>query len=362
VKFNFLNPATRTVRILEHIVFWCAALLLFTFIYGRISSNFYGAFIFQLFTLPIYLLATYFTLYLIIPKYLLTKKYKKLLIAAYYLILGSAYLEILLTIYLLVIPPAFLTIKNMGPLKATSLDIYMRLIGIYAVVFFASIIKLIKNWYNIQTRNQELQKEKLEAELNFLKSQVHPHFLFNTLNNLYALTLKKSEKSPEIVLKLSEILDYMLYESKEGNTILDKEIKLIKNYITLEELRFGNRLKINIDINGNTTRLKIAPLILFPFVENSFKHGVSKTNESAEIEIKINVEENILLFEVKNSKPKSIIKNEVQKGNGIGLQNITKRLNLLYKDSHWLEIKDTSESYYVKLKIDLREKMFEENL
>ena len=362
MKFNFLNPASHIVRILEHLIFWCAVLLLFTFIYGRINNNFYGAFIFQLFTLPIYLLATYFTLYLIIPRYLLTKRYKELFVTVYYLILGSAYLEILLTIYLLVIPPDFLTIKNMGPIKATILDVYMRLIGIYAVVFFASIVKLIKNWYNIQTRNKELQKEKLEAELNFLKSQVHPHFLFNTLNNLYALTLKKSEKSPEIVLKLSEILDYMLYESKEEKTTLEKEIQLIKNYISLEELRFGKRLRITLDIDGNITRLKIAPLILFPFIENSFKHGVSKTNESAEIEIKINLEENLLLFEVKNSKPKSIINDTEQKGNGIGLQNITKRLNLLYKDSHWLEIKERTESYYVKLKIDLREKKPEEKL
>ena len=353
MKVNFLNPASLTIRILEHIIFWCASLLLFTFIYGRISNNFYGAFIFQLFTLPVYLLATYLTLYLIIPKYLLTKKYKELFIATFYLVLGSAYIEMLLTIYLFVIPPAFLTIKNIGPIKATSLDVYMRLTGIYAVVFFASIIKLIKNWYNIQTRNQELQKEKLEAELNFLKSQVHPHFLFNTLNNLYALTLKKSEKSPEIVLKLSEILDYMLYESKEEKTTLEKEIQLIKNYISLEELRFGKRLRISFEINGTIKQLKIAPLILFPFVENSFKHGVSKTNESAVIEIKMNLEENLLLFEVKNSIPKLIEKDKNQSGGGIGLQNITKRLNLLYKDCHWLDINNTSQSYYVKLKINL---------
>ncbi len=191
---------------------------------------------------------------------------------------------------------------------------------------------------------------------------MHPHFLFNTLNNLYALTLKKSEKSPEIVLKLSEILDYMLYESKEEKTELDKEIQLIKNYISLEELRFGKRLRINMDINGNTTRLKIAPLILFPFVENSFKHGVSKTNESALIEIKINLEENLLLFEVKNSKPKLIVKEENQSGGGIGLQNITKRLDLIYKDSHWVEINDTSQTYHVKLKVDLSEKKLEEKL
>ncbi len=168
MKNNFLNPGSRVVRVLEHIVFWCATLLLYTFIYGRVNHNFYGAFIFQLFTLPIYLLAAYFTLYFIIPRYLLTKKYKGLFVSTYYMVLGSAYLEILLTIYLIVIPPAFLTIKNMGPIEISTLDIYMRLIGIYAVVFFASIIKLIKNWYNMQTRNQELQKEKLEAELNFL--------------------------------------------------------------------------------------------------------------------------------------------------------------------------------------------------
>ena len=360
MKFNLLNPVSRIVRVLEHIVFWCAALLLFTFVYGRISHNFYGAFIFQLFTLPIYLLAAYFTLYVIIPRYLLTKRYKGLFVSSFYMVLGSAYLEILLTIYLFVIPPAFLTIKYIRPIEVSTLDIYMRLIGVYAVVFFAAIIKLIKNWYNIQTRNRELQKEKLEAELNFLKSQVHPHFLFNTLNNLYALTLKKSEKSPEVVLKLSEILDYMLYESNEEETDLEKEVQLIKNYISLEELRFGKRLKINVEINGDIARQKIAPLILFPFVENCFKHGVSKTNETALIEIKINLEENFLSFEATNSKPKSVIKEKTQTGNGIGLQNITKRLNILYKGCHKLEIDDTEKSYNVKLEIDLKEKMFGE--
>ena len=151
---------------------------------------------------------------------------------------------------MIVLPINFLTSQFSTRIQPASLDIYLRLVGIYAVVFLAASIKLLKHWYTMQKKNQQLAKEKLEAELNMLKAQVHPHFLFNTLNNLYALTLKKSEKSPEVVLKLSEILDFMLYHSNKDFVELEREIKLVNNYIDLEKLRYGDRLEIDFDIEA----------------------------------------------------------------------------------------------------------------
>jgi LytS/YehU family sensor histidine kinase len=265
------------------------------------------------------------------------------------MVLGVAYLEILITICLIVLPVYVLPLKWSAPIKVDSLDIYLRLIGIYAVVFLASSVKLLKHWYTMQKKNQQLIKEKLEAELNMLKSQVHPHFLFNTLNNLYALTLKKSDKSPDVVLKLSEILDFMLYHSNKDFVELEREIKLINNYIALEKLRYGERLIIDFEIDGEIQNKNIAPMLIFPLVENCFKHGVSSTNQKSWIKLTIKVSTEHLSFTAENSM---IEKQDKQKG-GLGLINLRKRLNLIYPENHKLIIDETGGVFTALLEISL---------
>jgi LytS/YehU family sensor histidine kinase len=198
-----------------------------------------------------------------------------------------------------------------------------------------------------------LAREKLEAELNFLKSQVHPHFLFNTLNNLYALTLKKSNKSPDVVLKLSEMLDYMLYQCNEDKISLDKEIKLIENYISLEQLRFSNNVELTFDVEGKTANISIAPMILFPLVENCFKHGISIDTKKGWIKIELSVNQDELTFEVSNSKPPQTIKKQEEVSKGIGLKNVKKRLELIYPDKHKLDIAEKENSFECKLILEL---------
>lgn len=274
-----------------------------------------------------------------------------LFVSLFYLVMISAYLEILISIYLFVIPIDLPEGMKLGQRAAHSLDVYLRLIGIFSVVFLASLIKLFKHWFTMQQQNQKLINEKLKSELEFLKSQVHPHFLFNTLNSLYALTLKKSEKSPDVVLKLSEILDYMLYQSQSDFILLQNEVKLIENYIDLEKLRYGPRIRFELNISGDLEDRKIAPLILFPFVENSIKHGISKNKAEGYIELNLHADSTQLYFELKNSMPED--KSEKPDSNGgLGLKNVKERLSLVYNENYSLEINKTDNYFQVKLKIN----------
>ena len=344
---DFITSPSKPLRIALHIFFWVCVFAFYTFFYGRLSNNFYYSFVHLVYTSPLYIGATYITMYAIIPKFLLKKKYKDFVISSVYMVLGIAYLEILIIICLIVLPVNVVPLKWSAPVNLGSLDIYLRLIGIYVVVFLASSVKLLKHWYTMQNKNQLLVKEKLEAELNMLKSQVHPHFLFNTLNNLYALTLKKSDKSPDVVLKLSEILDFMLYHSNKDFVELDREIKLVNNYIDLEKLRHGERLQIDFEIEGNPGNKLIAPMIIFPLVENCFKHGVSSTYQKSWIRLLLNLSYDRFIFTAENSMIKTT---NTQKG-GLGLTNLRKRLDLIYPDNYRVEITETDSIFTATLEI-----------
>jgi LytS/YehU family sensor histidine kinase len=291
-------------------------------------------------------------MYFIIPNYLLQKKYKAFIVSSFYLIVGAAFIELAFIYYFIVFQnPLFL--DSVKEISIKSLDIYLRLLGMLGIVFFASSVKLLKHWYGMQRTNQQLVQEKLEAELNFLKSQVHPHFLFNTLNNLYALTLKKSDQSPEVVLKLSEMLDYMLYQTNEEQISLDKEIQLIENYIALEKLRYGDKVNIEMDVEGRAANILIPPMILFPLVENCFKHGISNDTKSGWIKMKMEVDRSRLSFDVSNSKPPRRDDDMQEVSKGIGLKNVRKRLELIYPNKHSLEISDDESAFSCSLNIKL---------
>ena len=344
-----ITSPSKFIRIVLHIFFWICVFAFYTFFYSRLGENVDDTFVHMVYTFPLYIGATYITIYIIIPKFLLKKKYKDFIIASVYMVLGVAYLEIMITICLIVLPINFITSQFSTRMQPSSLDTYLRLVGIYAVVFLAASIKLLKHWYTMQRKNQQLVNEKLEAELNMLKSQVHPHFLFNTLNNLYALTLKKSDKSPEVVLKLSEILDFMLYHSNKDFVELEREIKLVNNYIDLEKLRYGDRLKIDFNIEGELKNKMTAPMIIFPLVENCFKHGVSTTNQKSWIKLFLIVSGYKLEFTAENSKTN----NKPQQG-GLGLSNLKKRLDLIYIDNYKLNITESDDKFTVKLDLLLK--------
>ena len=230
-------------------------------------------------------------------------------------------------------------------------------IGELYVVGIAMSLKLTMDWVRIKNRTSELEKTNLETELAFLKSQIQPHFFFNTLNNLYSLTLDKSTKAPYTVLKLSELMSYVIYEAKQKRVPLVKEINHIQNYLDLERLRFGERLEADLSISGNIEGKSIPPVLLLPFIENSFKHGSKTRDNIIPIDISLEVDNDELKFSCKNRKQlEPISNNGLQNDNhGIGLQNTKRRLKLLFGDRYDFQIIEDEEYYQIELKIPLNE-------
>ncbi|HET6557517.1 MAG TPA: histidine kinase, partial [Prolixibacteraceae bacterium] len=213
-------------------------------------------------------------------------------------------------------------------------------------------IKLLLYWYIQKKQTLEAERQKTAAELQLLKAQLHPHFLFNTLNNLYAHTLEASPKSPEIVMKLSELLRFMIYESNTPKIPLTKEIKLLQSYITLEELRYGDRLDMSVTITGDVGKYQIAPFLLLPFLENAFKHGTSKQLDQCWISLNISMDDSVIYFKLVNSV-EPVKWEEQAKMGGLGLLNVKRRLELLYKDKHRFETKKQEDVFVVDLEVNL---------
>lgn len=205
---------------------------------------------------------------------------------------------------------------------------------------------------NILFRRENDEKEKLqkEMELNYLKEQVNPHFLFNSLNSIYSLSRQQSPETPDLVMQLSELMRYQLESSKKDTVLLKEELEFIENYLLLEEKRLSKRCTIEFLITGGLSGLRVAPMLLIPFVENAVKHGAQSTNDLSTIDISVDIKNTTLHFSVVNSKPPKV--SELNR-KGMGLENVKRRLNLLYPNSHLLEIDDTEKTYRVKLSIDL---------
>ncbi len=220
------------------------------------------------------------------------------------------------------------------------------------LVFFVGLLKFVEDWFELEARKTALENEKLTSELRFLKAQINPHFLFNTLNNLYYLAFNNSPNTTEVIAKLSQMMRYMLYDSNHPKVSLNKEIEYIQNYISLEKLRFEKDVPIEFEVEGNTAGVTIVPLVLITFLENAFKHGVSNTAKNSWIKAKINVAKGVCHYEVANSKIAESGKT-VKEKSGIGLQNVKRRLDLSYPDNYEIEVADKEDSYTVGLKLNL---------
>jgi len=220
-----------------------------------------------------------------------------------------------------------------------------------SIVFIAFAYRLMAAWYLQEKIRKELENQKLQAELSFLKMQVNPHFLFNALNNIYSLAvMEKSKKTGESVLKLSELMRYVLYEKEdaENKVSLDKEIRHINSYIDLEKLRHQGDIYINFSIEGETTSKRIVPLLLFPLIENACKHGLL-TDAQRPVDINLKITDHQLNFSIENF----INAYEKDKIGGIGIENVNKRLYLLYGKNYPLDVKKTEEKFIVNLHLPL---------
>jgi two-component system, LytTR family, sensor kinase len=205
---------------------------------------------------------------------------------------------------------------------------------------------------SLNFQKEIIEKEQLQQqmELNYLKAQVNPHFLFNALNSIYSLSRQTSPHTPETVMQLSELLRYQLESAKKDAVDVQEEISFLQNYLLLEEKRLGRRCTIDFSIEGEYTSLKIAPMLLIPFVENAVKYAAQSTNDNSTINVSIVIKESRLHFYAENSKPPNVVK---QKREGTGISNVKRRLNLLYPDCYSLTIEDGRENFVVRLEVEL---------
>jgi LytS/YehU family sensor histidine kinase len=219
------------------------------------------------------------------------------------------------------------------------------------LVFFSLGLRVLERQSKIEELQKEMEKEKLNSELAFLKSQISPHFFFNTLNNIHSLISINAEDSQKAVLKLSKLMRYLLYESEQGKTMLSNEIDFMNNYIDLMKLRMSEKVKLTVTFPEKYEDRNIAPLLFVPFIENSFKHGISYREKSF-INISMEVNKNSIIFKCINTLPK-VKENNDSDHNGIGLENARKRLNLLFPGAHDLKISKSENEFEILLEIRL---------
>jgi two-component system, LytTR family, sensor kinase len=328
--------------LIVHSVTWLC-LFLYPFLFHYLSFHDSGAVL--RIALFLFLLIGFFYLNtgLLIPKVLGRKKvllYLGIILFAITIISsGAGYIQVLL---------------NKDPLRRE--EIYARGVntGIFAGTLtwiISSGIKLTGEWFRNQQQMRIIENEKLNAELNFLKSQVNPHFLFNALNNIYALQNKNSSDTGPAILKLSQLARYMLYETSSEFVALDKEISYLKNYIELQKLGLSEQLIVKFSVDGDPSIKKIKPMLLIPLVENVFKHGLSYVSRS-DLSISLRVNSDSIELQTRNEI--SVKRIEAEKANGIGLINLRKRLELLYPGKHELTIKKEGTTFFTSLKLNLK--------
>jgi two-component system LytT family sensor kinase len=343
---NMRSPETQYSRfpvILVHLLFWAAFLLLplvFIDAYDdRIRFlRFWG---YQIVLTAIY----YYLNYLIFIPRILFRKKLALYILTLFMVLG---LMMVITHFYREL------LHDLGIYKQreTGFDWKVVFIPLYPCILafgISTFVRLTGQWMSSERHKQELENEKLISELGFLKSQINPHFLFNTLNNICSLARKKSDETENALIKLSEIMRYMIDESKEDKVLLSKEIEYLNNYIELQRLRLSGKVKILFAITGDPTTKMIDPLLLIPFVENAFKHGISYREEPL-ISISLKIRDNALNFQIENTVFRSNGESLPDEP-GIGLRNVRRRLDLLYPEKHELRITEEGEKFRVDLTI-----------
>lgn len=364
-RYSFIFSDERKYRIRRHLAFWFVWYITQAFLYSflalstgrlyfvRLQSSFLESLVYLI---P-HMFLSYSLMYFVIPRYLLKQKYWST--ATLVIILSFLTAGISSALSLTVIPAIRLSVMGdcpeLLPFISAGASIFLSLMaglrGGLTVAGIAAAIKLMKYWYVKEQRNLQLQKENIAAQLQLLKAQVHPHFLFNTLNNIYSYTQKVSPTGSTLVMGLSDLLRYILHEGSKPLISLDKELKMIEDYMLLEQIRYGDRLDINKELPTETNGLTIAPLLLLPFVENCFKHGTSQMLEQAWIRLAIDIEGNTLKMTLINAKVP--IKEENKPVSGIGISNVRKRLELLYPGKHELAIREEEDVFIVKLAVEL---------
>jgi sensor histidine kinase YesM len=357
----FIFSHERKYRLQRHLAFWIFWWLFFAVLYSytfqvSILPDFKRlpvALVDSLFYLFPHMLLTYSIMYYVIPWFVFTGKYLRAAAIVLFFFFVVAFISAVIGSYILPVVRHYLF--NISPLHASGgfflLALLAGLRGAITIGGLAAAIKLMKYWYVKEQRNLQLQKENIEAQLQLLKAQVQPHFLFNTLNNIYSHTQTTSPVAANMVAGLSDLMRYILYEATLPLVSLDKELNMLHDYIDLEKMRYGNKLEMHVDMPTQTYGLNIAPLLLLPLVENSFKHGASNMLEQPWINLKVAIENNVVEMKLVNGKAKEAEKNYCD--SGLGIKNVQKRLALLYPSRHELKILNEEDTFIVTLKVEL---------
>ena len=322
-----------------HIFFWLIVLAFYVIFFGRKNNNYLQTFFFVGLLMPVTISTTYLLNYYLVPNYLMKERYGYFAVYFIYALIGSLFLEMMISVLTFIVM-AEVNIHDMSP---ASIDLFFLLASLLLVVFFAMGIKMLLHWRQSNVDYQKLMRDKVEAELKFLEVQINPHFLFNTLNNLYYLSTEKSERAPQAILQLSEMLDYVLHQGKSMLVPLTQELKQVDNYIALELLRYEDRIQIDKTIEGNIADQQIGPMMLITLIENAFKHGVMKTVGKSWIKMKVVGKPERIEVSLTNSWRGD------PSGNGIGLENLKSQLNLQYPGYHSLEVVARSDEFSVNL-------------
>jgi two-component system, LytTR family, sensor kinase len=339
------------LNVMYHSAFW---LLYCLFMASLIGANglqpFWFVFTHYVSGIPAFALFAYTMLTFFVPA-LLTKNRNYLAVSL--IVAGLTMASVVL--YLLLNQFVFYGVfwpHALAPAKWFTINLFIQsLLPIWIPSMFLVAQKFISEWLKETKAKTELEKENLETELKMLKNQLNPHFLFNTLNNLYTLALMKSDKTPEMISRLSDLFQFILYECNAPYITLKKEMNLINNYVKLQQLRYGDRLDYSIQSDVGVDNFRIAPMILFTFVENCFKHGSGADPGIPWIKLAFGLKGDKLLFIAENSKPGSVQANASAKA-GIGLSNMQKRLDLLYSDHYKLDIHNNNKVYKAELLLD----------
>ena len=363
----FIFSDTVKYRVGRHLAFWgfwwIFQAFLYSFVPTSVGTEFWQSIkvsaLESLIFMLIHIFLAYSLMYIVIPYFLLKQRYWATVLMTAFFFIATAFFSVFLGRY--VISPLRNALANVGYVHAhiekSYGNIYLSLLaglrGGITIGGIAAAIKLMKYWYVKEQRNLQLQKENVESQLQLLKAQVHPHFLFNTLNNIYSHTQDTAPVAAKLISGLSDILRFILYESNQPLVPLSKELKLMREYISLEQIRYGNKLDIHIDLPGQTNDLFISPLLMLPLIENCFKHGASTMLEQPWISLQIIVRDKQMHMKLLNGKANEAIND--REAAGIGIKNVQKRLELLYPGKHDLSITNEEDVFIVNLRLELEQ-------
>ncbi|RLD70822.1 MAG: hypothetical protein DRJ10_19985 [Bacteroidetes bacterium] len=339
-------------RLLQHILFWGFFIFLETLhIYDNTTElNLFSVLLLVISKFSAAVVLIYLNLLIFIP-YLLEKN-KTLF---YIITIASSYFIVVYSVYglhLLFSLERFTFIED----HIERPRLLAVLFGLtFLLTILSSLIHFAKRWVklkDVELDFKEEQRQRLEAELKTLKAQINPHFLFNSLNNIYSLSLDKSDLAPEMILKLSDLMSYIIYDAREEFVPLKKELEFIENHIDLERIRVSNRVDTNYESDESLWKYNIAPLLLTPFIENAFKYVSARKDEKAFINIKLSENQDELHFFIENSAEEELATFE-HNNHGIGIENVKKRLKLIYPDKHKLDIEHNDKKFTINLKIKI---------